>query len=253
MPIMSGVAIGDVELVEASLDLCRQVGGADDVGPGVPRLARLVALGEHRDAHLPTGAVGQHQRASQLLVGVPDVEPEVHMCLDRLVELRAAHAPSAAARLERGVGPLSVHAARARTRSACRAVPSGLHLHSHRAGRAGDDEHRLVHVPRVEIRHLGLGDLPSWALESRPTFVRFGSAEPFSRFSASLMRTAAGGVLVMNVNERSSNTVISTGVMRPFWSAVWALNALQNSMMLTPCWPSAGPTGGAGFAWPPGI
>src|SRR5881409_1026099 len=42
-------------------------------------------------------------------------------------------------------------------------------------------------------------------------------------------------------------------MMRPFWSAVWALNALQNSMMLTPCWPSAGPTGGAGFACPPGI
>src|ERR671911_1982985 len=34
---------------------------------------------------------------------------------------------------------------------------------------------------------------------------------------------------------------------------VWALNALQNSMMLTPCWPSAGPTGGAGFAAPAGI
>src|SRR5437764_8949331 len=42
-------------------------------------------------------------------------------------------------------------------------------------------------------------------------------------------------------------------MMRPFWSAVWALNALQNSMMLTPCCPSAGPTGGAGFACPPGI
>src|SRR4029079_14443980 len=54
-------------------------------------------------------------------------------------------------------------------------------------------------------------------------------------------------------NERSSNTVISTGVMRPFWSAVCALNALQNSMMFTLCWPSAGPTGGAGLAWPPGI
>ena len=27
-----------------------------------------------------------------------------------------------------------------------------------------------------------------------------------------------------------------------------ALNALQNSMMFTPCWPSAGPTGGEGFA-----
>src|SRR5215210_2817148 len=34
---------------------------------------------------------------------------------------------------------------------------------------------------------------------------------------------------------------------------VWALNALQNSMMFTPCWPSAGPTGGAGLAAPAGI
>src|SRR6188474_1335721 len=42
-------------------------------------------------------------------------------------------------------------------------------------------------------------------------------------------------------------------MMRPFSCAVCALNALQNSMMLTPCWPSAGPTGGAGLAWPPGI
>src|SRR5262245_38084879 len=42
-------------------------------------------------------------------------------------------------------------------------------------------------------------------------------------------------------------------MMRPFSCCVCALNALQNSMMLTPCWPSAGPTGGAGFACPPGI
>src|SRR6478752_7436137 len=41
--------------------------------------------------------------------------------------------------------------------------------------------------------------------------------------------------------------------MRPFSCWVWALNALQNSMMFTPCWPSAGPTGGAGLACPPGI
>src|SRR5207302_4430286 len=57
----------------------------------------------------------------------------------------------------------------------------------------------------------------------------------------------------MKSNDRSSYTVISTGMMRPFSCAVCALNALQNSMMLTPCWPCAGPTGGAGFAWPPGI
>ena len=35
-----------------------------------------------------------------------------------------------------------------------------------------------------------------------------------------------------------------------FW--VCALNCLQNSMMFTPCWPSAGPMGGEGFAEPAG-
>src|SRR3954469_12013895 len=89
--------------------------------------------------------------------------------------------------------------------------------------------------------------------DRRPTFMRFGSPHPLSSRSASLIRAARGGVFVMNVKERSSKTVISTGVMRPFWSAVCALNALQNSMMFTPCWPSAGPPGGAGFACPPGI
>ena len=31
-----------------------------------------------------------------------------------------------------------------------------------------------------------------------------------------------------------------------------ALNSLQNCMMFRPCWPSAGPTGGDGFALPAG-
>ena len=61
---------------------------------------------------------------------------------------------------------------------------------------------------------------------------------------------AAGGVLVMKVNERSSNTEISTGTTLPRWDSVAALYCLTNSMMLTPCWPSAGPTGGAGVAAP---
>ena len=56
----------------------------------------------------------------------------------------------------------------------------------------------------------------------------------------------------MKVKERSSKTVISTGMIVPPSCWVWALNALQNSMMFTPCWPRAGPTGGAGLAAPPG-
>src|SRR5215813_2782403 len=47
--------------------------------------------------------------------------------------------------------------------------------------------------------------------------------------------------------------VTTTGRIRPSWLPVCALNPLQNSMMLTPCWPSAGPTGGDGLAFPAGI
>src|SRR5512145_3353324 len=46
--------------------------------------------------------------------------------------------------------------------------------------------------------------------------------------------------------------VITTGRIIPSWLWVCALKLLQNSMMLTPCCPSAGPTGGEGFAFPAG-
>src|SRR5499433_1809911 len=47
--------------------------------------------------------------------------------------------------------------------------------------------------------------------------------------------------------------VTTTGRISPSCELVWALKPLQNSMMLTPCWPRAGPTGGDGFALPAGI
>src|SRR4051795_7821593 len=88
-----------------------------------------------------------------------------------------------------------------------------------------------------------------------PTLVLCGSAEPLARFTARLISTGTGGVLVMKVNERSEKIVITTGMIRPSWSLpdVLALNALQKSMMLTPWGPSAVPTGGAGVALPAGI
>src|SRR5205807_2627328 len=90
----------------------------------------------------------------------------------------------------------------------------------------------------------------SWAWLIVPTFVRLGSPEPLGMRRAWRISTAAGGVLVMNVNERSSYTVITTGITVPVSLCVCALKALQNSMMLIPCCPSAGPTGGAGLACP---
>src|SRR5205807_5315348 len=64
------------------------------------------------------------------------------------------------------------------------------------------------------------------------------------------LRSAAGGVLVTKLNERSSKIVISAGITMPAWLAVRSLYSFRNAIMLMPCWPSAGPTGGAGVALP---
>ena len=53
----------------------------------------------------------------------------------------------------------------------------------------------------------------TWSRVTVPTLSRLGSPEPLSMPRASRSSTAAGGVLVTNVNERSSYTVISTGTM----------------------------------------
>ena len=52
---------------------------------------------------------------------------------------------------------------------------------------------------RVEVRHLGLGDLFDLRLGHLAHLVRFGSPEPFSSPAAFFSSTAAGGVLVMKV------------------------------------------------------
>src|SRR5262249_5776460 len=87
---------------------------------------------------------------------------------------------------------------------------------------------------------------------TRPTRSRLGLAEPLSTPAAFLSRSAAGGVLVIKVKERSAYTVITTGIVISPMLAVLALKVLQNSIMLTPCWPRAGPIGGAGLPLPEG-
>jgi hypothetical protein len=44
----------------------------------------------------------------------------------------------------------------------------------------------------------------TWAAVTEPTFVLCGSPLPFSTPAAFLISSGAGGVLVMNVNDRSS-------------------------------------------------
>src|SRR4029453_14285303 len=93
----------------------------------------------------------------------------------------------------------------------------------------------------------------AWARVSLPTLSDWGFGLPLSTFAAFLMRTDAGGVFMMNVKLLSAYAVITTGMGRPgSIFCVCALNALQNSMMFKPRWPSAGPIGGLGFAFPAG-
>ena len=67
-----------------------------------------------------------------------------------------------------------------------------------------------------------------------------------------LIMAETGGSLVMKVNDLSSKTVITAGIMFPFSSRVLSLYCLTNYIIGTPCWPKAGPTGGAGVASPAG-
>src|SRR3970282_2501877 len=89
-----------------------------------------------------------------------------------------------------------------------------------------------------------------WFRVSVPTFWRIWAGLPFSSPAAFLIRSEAGGVLREKVNERSSKTMISTGMMMPDWEEGRSLYSLQKAMMLARCCPRAGSTGGAGVALP---
>src|SRR3970282_1040450 len=90
----------------------------------------------------------------------------------------------------------------------------------------------------------------TWSRLSVPTFWRIWAGLPCASPASFLIRSDAGGVLREKVNERSSKTMISTGMMLPAWEEVRSLYSLQKAMMLAPCCPRAGPTGGAGVALP---
>src|SRR5690606_10833799 len=80
-----------------------------------------------------------------------------------------------------------------------------------------------------------------------------GRLEPDLRLIAFLMKKVTGGSFISKVKLLSAKAVITTGMGEPFSiSCVAALKALQNSMMLRPRWPRAGPIGGDGVAEPAG-
>ena len=180
----------------------------DDVGAGLLRLARFVALGEDGDAHLLAGAVRQHGGAAHDLVGVAHVDAEAKMDFDGLVELGAGQRLEQAHAFEGSVETVGLDgilgggvgaALGGHSRTSCgadgdrvashvggRAVSPAmvgvplLYLDAHAAGGALDDLHRGVDVVGVEIGRFGLGD----------------GADLFARSGTDLVAVGLAGTLV---------------------------------------------------------
>src|SRR5574340_536146 len=108
-------------------------------------------------------------------------------------------------------------------------------------------------LPAVISGILSFAISSTFFLVTFPTLSLFGSFEPFSTLAALRRGTEAGGVLVTKEKDLSAYTVMTTGMIMPSCACVLALKVLQTSIILTPCCPSAGPTGGDGLAFPAGI
>ena len=101
---MSGVARATSKSMNPPLILLRQVVAADDVGPGGGRLLGVFALGEDRHADALADPVRQGDRAADVLVALPGVDPEVGRDLDGLDELRGAERLQLLTASARGTG-----------------------------------------------------------------------------------------------------------------------------------------------------
>jgi hypothetical protein len=89
---------------------------------------------------------------------------------------------------------------------------------AHRAGGALDGLIlAAIEVVGVEVGKLDLRDLFDLAAVTEPPDSLPGFDDALATPAASRSSTAAGGVLVTKVNERSSKMVISTGMMFPGW------------------------------------
>src|SRR5262249_2991188 len=163
------------------------------------------------------GAVREDDGATDVLVRLPRIDAELHRQLDGLVELRLpVLGYERADRLVEGVLPPALD-----PRSGLLIALAPLR---HRSLPHTTSRPRLRAVPSTvriacSIDAAVRSGIFSRAISSTcwrvtwPTFFLPGSPDPFSMPAARLRSTAAGGVLVMKVNDRSAYTVMMTGMM----------------------------------------
>src|SRR5580704_6821078 len=259
----------DIEVDLAALHLLHQVLAADHVRPGFDGLAELLAGGEHRDPPCLPGAMRQGDRAADNLIRMARVDAKADVRLNRRIKCGDCSLADEAHGLRRRIELSGLDRARSLAVFLAVSCWHGFTLSVVLAGTSGAPSHSVAQltlrpidraVPSMirvacsrscALRTACLTSAISrtCCLEREPTLSRFGFPDPFSTPAAFFNSSEAGGVLVMKLNVRSSNTVIWAGIT-PDMLAVRSLYALQNSMMLSPWGPSAVPTGGAGVALP---
>src|SRR4029077_3080407 len=219
-----------VEIRPALGHLLDEVLAADEVGAGLLCLASPVADREDRHADLLPGPVRQNDRPAHHLLGVPRIDTQPYVSLDRSVELgdrgvlgkrdgllggEAAVAVGGHRRLDL-LGRLDVSLSVSlrhysmTSRPIERAVPSIIFI-------AASVSKALRSLRLVSTICL------ICCLVTRPIFWRFGFGDPFSTPAARLSRFTVGGVLRTNENVRSSKIVISAGTTSPACAAVRSL------------------------------
>src|SRR5690606_10042269 len=220
-----------------ALDDGSQIIETDDVSAGSLGFFSLRTLGEHGDAPSLAGTCRQNHGAAHQLVGLLGIDAEGHGHVDGLIELGGGVLLDQRQRIGQRVELVAING------GASGLGTLGKLSHDYRPStvmpmlRAEPAMVRTAASRSAAVKSfcLVLAISSAWALVILPTLSVCGLAEPLVRPAAFLIRIVAGGVFMMKVKDLSAKAVITAGIGRPgSRPCVWALNALQNSMMLRP-------------------
>src|SRR5580765_491614 len=226
----------DVERHVASLDLFRQIFHTNDVRASHPGLFCLFAGSKHGNTNGFACTSRQHDGTANDLVRFFRIDAQLNGHIDRFVELRCCELLHKHQRVIERISLGTIDPALQRLGAFCQLG----HYSPSTVMPMEWAEPAMVRTAASISAAVRSGFF--WVAISStclrvilPTLSVCGLAEPFCRPAAFLIRIVAGGVFITKVKDLSAKAVITTGIGRPGSTpCVWALNALQNSIMFRP-------------------